>query len=237
MIVVYEGDQGSCKTTMAVRRAIRIADKQRIYADIFAPMPIDHPRAHVVDWTFMLDPKAPPGIYIWDEAARATDSRRSQSLPPSVTNNFTEHRKHVRDVLITTQIWGMIDSRLRGNCQERHLLRGRMYTKRRYGVDDDGAEIVTRREHPRWISRHSWAGRHCQQAKPEQRSRMVIPWSMLASYADRFDTARTVELAGHIAAGKDFYRDQRDTPVQLVDQVDNVARPSFAPRGTARHAR
>ena len=203
-IVLVEGNQGAGKTLLAVRAAV-VTARRRPAMRIFAPFLIDHPQAELVPFDFFMAPDSPPGFYVVDEAARGFDSRRSMSLPPSVMRKITEERKHGREVWYLSQDVGMIDTRIRAMADEVRRLRPRLVTHRRY---DPHTDAVTRREHPRYILQERWRGKGAARMDPRRRyDRRRLPWMLLRRYAVLYDTSATVDLAGHLAAGKDFYRD------------------------------
>jgi hypothetical protein len=227
MLVIVEGDQGAGKTLMAVRRFL-ITVKRRPAMQGYGPFDVDHPNWHKVGWAELLDPAAPPGFFIWDEAVRAVDSRRSMSLPASVTQGATEERKSARDVWVIVQDISMADSRLRTMATEIKSVRGILPTKRKYSKQTD--EII-RREHPRFVIVKTWRGRTAHKMDPKfAHNSIPLPWAALRKYADRYDTTATVELAGHIAAGKDFYRDEREAVNDAEQDPRGGSRPDAGVR-------
>ncbi|MCU1592557.1 MAG: Zonular occludens toxin (Zot) [Frankiales bacterium] len=205
MLTLIAGEQGAGKTALAVRRAFRMLDK-RPAAQLYANLEIDHPRAHYASLEEMSAPDFPKGVCIWDEAPRLLESRRSQSLPMSRLQSTTEERKHGRDIIMTAQMPGQIDVRVRFMCKSVTVLRPLFITKRHYDPDTDD---ITRREHPRLIVASTWKGMHADKLKPDTRlSRQFIFWAQLARYVDRYDTTASIDVAAHLR-GKDFYLDKQ----------------------------
>lgn len=222
MFTIVEGYQGSGKTLYVVRSVIREVDHKRPAARIFANLHIEHDNAERVDWVDLLDPAAPPGIKILDEAARAWDSRRSMSHAMSMLSASTEERKNGRDVWMTTQLLGMLDSRIRNMADRVVRIKGLFPTRRRYDRETD--EII-RREHPRLIRIETWRGPDGQKKDPQlRRSKVTLPWLLFAPYVNRYDTTETIGLADHLAAGKDSYRDIREQRAQLARAGTAAAR-------------
>lgn len=200
------GEQGAGKTLYVVRHAIRTVSSSRPAAKIYANLHIDHPNAVYASLEEMSAPDAPPGIYIWDEAARLIESRRSQSLPMSRLQSTTEERKHGRDVWMTAQMVSQVDVRVRRMCKFVKVLRPLLVVPRRYSKTTD--EIV-RREHPRLVIVSTWKGSQADKLKPDTRlSRAVLPWGRLSKYVHLYDTTASIGVAAHLA-GRDFYLDKQ----------------------------
>lgn len=253
MLTLVAGEQRSGKTLYVVRRVIRLHDSQRPAAPIWSNIDIDHPKAVRLSWAELLDPELPAGYVVWDEAARAWDSRSSMSHTLSQLQGITEEGKNLRDVYLTAQDFGMLDVRLRRMCTRAVRIRGLLMTADKHHPHTD--ELLKRR-HPRWISIEVGKWKFAEKPnKDNRKSRIVLPWSMFKSYTSRYDTAERVQLAGHLQQRKDHYRDQRAAPpLRVVPRAGSpapvAARPSpslSAPpnqavaaqpsRNGARHAR
>lgn len=201
------GQQGAGKTLYVVRKVLKTVEGPRPAAKIYGNLNIDHPNFVRESWDELLDPDHPPGIKILDEAARAWDSRRSMSHTLTMLQASTEERKHGRDVWMTAQLIGQLDNRIRAMLTRTIRLTPLAVTKRKY---DRATDEIVRREHPRLIMVEHWKGAHGQKMRPEDRAqRGFMRWGRLAKYTGRYDTTESIQVAGHLAAGKDFYRDSK----------------------------
>lgn len=210
MLGIIEGDQGSGKTLLLVRKFL-VTVKKRPAMQGYGTFFIDHPNWHVVPWSFIFDPDAPPGFYGADEAPRALDSRKSMSLPAWWTASLSEERKNAREVWLTAQSVDMLDSRSRGMAAEVRSVRGVFPTKREY---DKLTDEIVKREHPRVVLQRVWRGRYAARMAPTLAFRpLPLPWSVLRKYAERYDTTQTVALADHIASQKNPYADRKVSDV------------------------
>jgi hypothetical protein len=234
MLTLVAGAQRSGKTLYVVRRVIKDHDAKRPAAPIWSNIDVDHPAATRLPWADLLDPELPAGYVIWDEAARAWDSRKSMSATISMLAGITEEGKSLRDVYMTAQDFGMVDSRIRRMTSTAVKITGRFFTK---DFHDPVTDELVKRRHPRWlkIQKGSWlfADKGAGAKNINVKSSIYLPWFLFAPFTGRYDTAEKVAVADHLAAGKDFYRDQRtDLAHDLTRRID-----AQRPRGNPRHAR
>ena len=118
MITVITGLTGSGKTWFMTRLMLKRWKRgENIYTNF--PLFFPNENERVVRWHNLSETyNIKNGILAIDEGQKLFDARLWPFLPPAFAEKIASHRHHFIDILTTTQDFGHIDIKMRGNVHE-----------------------------------------------------------------------------------------------------------------------
>lgn len=196
-IRVFTGHQGHGKTLKAVRFVVRTLEMRK-GARAYGNVQVDHPRYTMVDWDFLLHPRAPRGIYLMDELAAGLDAQAWAKVPAEVLNGLREERKSGRDLVGTAQTFDMLNGRLRSQTSWVHHCDAFLPLPSRY---DQVTDDLKWGGHPLLFRTQNYRGAATLRMNKDTRlgAASWSSWWQLKPYAEKYDTKEFVEVAGYQA--------------------------------------
>lgn len=119
MITVITGLTGSGKTWLMSRLALKRRKKfgETIYPNLSFNFPNNN--EGVIRWHHLSETYGiTDGVICIDEGQKLFDAHNWFFLPPAFAEKIASHRHHMLDIFTTTQDFGHIDFRVRGNVHE-----------------------------------------------------------------------------------------------------------------------
>lgn len=187
MIEGYVGRPGSGKTYTLTARLL---EEARAGHQCFANFTVNHPNVERITIDDLVDPDMPPGKVFIDEAHLWFPARLAMKLPPSLLMRWSQTRKAGWDILWSAQHPKRIDSVIRDNS---NLL---WHCRAWKGLVSPSVKYFTAVSY------------EPENFRKNKKHIVRVIRRFDQSVADAYDTFETLEVASHVSAVKDAYRDK-----------------------------